>query len=150
MDYEGSNLVVQGCALTVQGDHAFGELTVTNAGTTVIGGTNLCLLGLDTVGSSVTLAGGSALRVSGAVVLADASTLRVKCTNTEGQVGGAWQGKGGTIHAEDLWVSSDSVISGSEQGYAGGSKNEAPGQGPGGGWMPGPPVAAAQAAERFA
>jgi len=100
-DYEGSNIVVRGCTLTVEGEHVFAGLTVTNAGV-VTTDTNLNLTSLTLYGSTFTLAGGAELSVSNAVTLRNTSTFWAQAVNTSAQVASNWTGVGVTINAENL------------------------------------------------
>ncbi|HKL22010.1 MAG TPA: hypothetical protein VJ904_09405, partial [Tichowtungia sp.] len=129
--YDHANVVANGCVLTIEGNHSFGDLTVTNAGTVVFNGTNLNLTGLQLQNSEFQMAGGATVDVVNAVSLQSSSTLLVQSVHTDAQVSNQWKGVGGTIHAGTVSVEVGSAISADAQGYAGGSGDNDPGKGPG-------------------
>jgi RHS repeat-associated protein len=105
--YDGQDIVVSGCTLTANGDHAFLSMALTNTGTLSVGG-------------------GSTLTVAGALTVQNNSTVLCQGANTTGQVSNQWAGVGVTIHAASVMVEAGSVVSADGLGYA-------YGQGPGAG-----------------
>ena len=131
VEYEGLNMVVDGCSVTVLGDHSFGALRVTN-GTVHAEGTNLTVESELHLDDSTFNAGAElVLTVRQGLVLTNDSTLRVYSTNTQGVVDGRWRGFGGTIAASNLWVAEGCKITATGLGYVG--STNAAGMGPGGG-----------------
>lgn len=133
LDYEGSNIVVRGCTVGVEGAHAFGAMTV-QAGTLDQRATNLMLQALTVASNSFyQLVGGATLNVANDVILANASQLIMRGTNTAGKVGEVWAGCGGTLLAGSVYVGSDCTIQADSQGYRSATANNETGKGPGGG-----------------
>ncbi|HOY56623.1 MAG TPA: hypothetical protein PK640_00615, partial [Verrucomicrobiota bacterium] len=120
--YEGALLVVQGCTVTIEGDHGFVGLTVVSNGLVEFAGTNLAVGALELSDTSrFTLAGGAVLEATNEVRLSDASTFVVLGKNTGAQVDGAWQGAGGQIRAASLMIAAGARLTADEQGYGAGA-----------------------------
>ena len=83
--YEGANIGVQGCIVTVEGNHSFGALSIRSAGTFNQRGTNLVATSVS-AGSNCTfnLAGGATLQVSGDLTLTNSAQLVALATNRDG------------------------------------------------------------------
>jgi hypothetical protein len=78
--------------------------------------------GAVTVDDAATLAlgGGTQLTVDGDFLVTGNSTVLATSKNGDGQVGGAWQGAGVTIHAGNVRVDSGSEITANGRGYLAG------------------------------
>ncbi|MCL4180428.1 MAG: hypothetical protein KJ072_22110, partial [Verrucomicrobia bacterium] len=109
--HDGSDIIVDGCTVTVEGSHAYASVLLRN-------------------GSILQLAGGGVLEVSGLIEVRGTDTLRVLGMNTTGKVEGLWQGKGGTILANNLTVQAGGLITADGQGYV---SSQGPGADPDGG-----------------
>ena len=113
--YDGQDLVVTNCVLTVKGDHGFNSLQVTTAGT-------------------VTIAGGATLNITASLHVAGNSAVVCQGTNTVDKIADQWAGAGVRINAGNVTVEAGSRISADAQGYVGGDVASigASGRGPGG------------------
>ncbi len=117
-DYEGDNLVVSNCTLTVRGSHSFG-------GSEIIGGSGVVdALGTNTfdsllvhTGATCRLRGGSALNVTGTLTVRTNAAVEVQGTNRASKVGGEWRGLGGTITAGNAVVDTGGVLTADGYGY---------------------------------
>ncbi|MBN2451204.1 MAG: RHS repeat protein, partial [Lentisphaeria bacterium] len=83
-------------------------------------------------GASLTLGGGAAVTILGALRLEGNATLVCRGRNATGQVGGEWVGQGVEIRAGEVSVAAGAWITADGQGYQ--PVAAAPGNGPGGGW----------------
>lgn len=142
--YDGQELVVLGCTVSVQGVHEFAALAVQDpAGT---GGARLefgpdarlTISGAVTLtnASTLVLGGGATLETGGRLWLTDpGSTVLVKGKNVDGKVGDAWRAAGATLRARDVLVGAGAQITADAQGYVG--AYGAYGLGPGAGGLVG-------------
>jgi hypothetical protein len=71
--------------------------------------------------ATLTVAGGSTLRVTGELEVSEESALVVQGKNVDSMVDGEWRGEGVTVEAADVTVEAGSVISTDQQGYSGGA-----------------------------
>ena len=113
--YDGQDIVVSGCTLTANGDHAFLSMAVLDTGT-------------------LSLSGGSTLTVSTALTVQNNSVVLCQGANTTGQVSNQWAGVGVTIKAASVVVEAGSMVSADGLGYAAG---QGPGAGVRYGWAAG-------------
>jgi RHS repeat-associated protein len=143
--YDGQDVTVQGCTVTVSGQHEFASLTLRNGATLAIGeGSPITVRSTLKAGgggaaavtvqeaSFLSLGGGSSVSVEGLLLVAGNSTVLCRGRNTAGKVDGQWAGGGAEIAAADITVEAGSRISADGQGYQ--PVAAAPGNGPGGGW----------------
>ena len=96
--YDGQDIEVRACTLTINGSHAFASLLAAN-------------------GSTVKLAGGETLTVSGRLAVTGYSTVACQGKDVSAQVDGRWAGVGVTIGAGSVTIESGSLISADGRGY---------------------------------
>ncbi len=108
----GSEVTISEDSVWPEDDYELASLTVSNA-------------------STLTVAGGSTIRVSESLVVTAGSTLTLGGVDVEQQIGGAWVGGGVFIDATEVIVELGAKIAADGQGYTGAVTG--PGRGPGGG-----------------
>lgn len=128
--YENYDITVTNTTLTVEGDHTFGDVSV-SGGALDCHGSVLNLSSALLSGSHLHLRGGGRLNVTGSLDLTSNSVLAVYSKNRDGQVAGGWEGVGVTVTAGSMTVELGSSVNANATGYAGAAN--ASGNGPGGG-----------------
>ncbi len=127
--YEQAEIILSGATLTVQGDHAFGIVTITNQGTLSLEGSRLTAEGITLCASTGWLHTAASLKVLSSMSLASNSVIWCEGMNRSNKVGGVWAGVGVTIQASNLVVDATSRMSADGLGYIANGN----GSGPGGG-----------------
>ena len=132
MAYEQAEIFVSGATLTVQGNHAFGMLSVTNHGTFSVEGGSLAAAGINLFMSTGWLHNAASLNVTSNLCIATNSVIWCEGKNRGGMVNGQWAGVGVTIEAANITVDASSKISTDGLGYTGPGTSAGNGPGRGG------------------
>ena len=129
MTYEHATLMVNAATLTVEGEHSFGPLSITNAGVLTVQGGDLAAEAMSINGSTCWLHNAASLSVTSAVSLVNNAVIWCEGANRTGKVDMVWAGIGNAIETSNLSVDVSSQISADGFGYWAN-------QGPGGGGHP--------------